>query len=85
VTLNMSLLSARSSPCVTRASRFRRCDALPKGSNPVGNAGVICYHAATRRPGTKRIQEDIELSALALLRICLDRFGYPEYVDRDSS
>jgi hypothetical protein len=35
------------------------------GCQPVLLAGVICYHAATRTPGTRRIQEDIQLGRVA--------------------
>jgi hypothetical protein len=34
------------------------------GFEPVLLVGAICYHAATRTPGTRRIQEDIQLERI---------------------
>jgi hypothetical protein len=39
---------------------FRRVE---RTGNPFGD--LVCYHAATRTPGTRRIQEDIELCRVA--------------------
>ena len=56
-----------SSSSVRRHGRRHRASRTSQsfGLEPVLLVGAICYHAATRTPGTRRIQEDIQLERVA--------------------